>query len=224
MKRILIMTIAVVTIMGISGRAQDQDRTEDVKSERDTRDSRDRFQFGVKAGLIYSNVYDTKGEAFEADPKFGVTAGAFFTIPIGEKIGVQPEILFSQKGFKATGVILGAPYDFKRTTSYIDVPLFVTLKPAEFLTLLAGPQYSYLIKQRDVFANAITTIEQEQEFENDDIRTNTLGFATGIDINLEHAVLSGRVAWDIQRNNRNGSSTTPRYKNVWFQIALGYRL
>lgn len=219
MKRIFILTIAMVTCMGISGSAQD--RTDDFSPERD---SRDRFQFGLKAGINYSNVYNTKGEAFDADPRFGLAAGVFLAIPIDEKIGIQPEIQFSQKGFKATGVILGAPYDFKRTTRYIDVPLFFTVKPAEFLTLLAGPQYSYLIKQKDVFANAFTTVEQEQEFKNDDVRKNTLGFATGLDINLEHAIVSGRVAWDIQKNNRNGSSVTPEYKNVWFQIALGYRL
>ncbi|WP_255702557.1 outer membrane beta-barrel protein [Fulvivirga ulvae] len=106
----------------------------------------------------------------------------------------------------------------------MDVPLFVTLKPAEFLTLMAGPQYSYLIKQKDEFTNAFTTVEQEQEFENDDVRKSTLGLAAGLDLNFEHAVVSGRVAWDIQKNNTNGSSTTPEYKNVWFQLALGYKL
>lgn len=222
MKRIFILTIAIVTCIGTAGSAQNA--TNDVKPEREAMDSRGRFQFGLKAGINHSNVYSTKGEEFEADPKFGIALGAFLTIPIGEKIGVQPEIQFSQKGFKATGVILGAPYEFKRTTSYIDVPIFFTIKPAEFLTLMAGPQYTYLIKQKDVFTNAFTTVEQEQEFENDDVRKNTFGFATGLDINMEHAVISGRVAWDIQKNNRNGSSTTPEYKNVWFQLALGYRL
>lgn len=222
MRRILVLTIAIATCIGTAGSAQDT--TDEGRSEKDAMDSRGNFQFGLKAGINYSNVYDTEGEEFVADPKFGLALGVFLTIPIGEKIGVQPEIQFSQKGFKATGVILGAPYEFKRTTSYLDVPIFFTVKPAEFLTLLAGPQYTYLIKQKDVFTNAFTTVEQEQEFENDDVRKNTVGFATGIDLNFEHAVVSGRVAWDIQKNNRNGSSTTPEYKNVWFQLALGYRL
>lgn len=221
MKQIIIATIAIFTCIGISGNAQN---TENYNSQGEGIDTRGKLQFGLKAGINYSNVYSTKGEEFEADPKFGFAAGAFLAIPIGEKIGIQPEIQFSQKGFKATGVILGSPYEFKRTTSYIDAPIYFTLKPAEFLTLMAGPQYSYLIKQKDVFENALTTVEQEQEFENDDIRKNTLGFSTGIDVNLEHTVISGRIAWDIQENNRNGSSTTPRYKNVWFQIALGYKL
>jgi len=36
-------------------------------------------------------------------------------------------------------------------------------------------------------------------------------------------VLSGRVAWDLYDNNGDGTSTTPRYKNVVGQITLGYR-
>jgi hypothetical protein len=209
-KIILIFAISAGLIH--TGVAQDSDA-----------DMRTKLSFGIKAGANYSNVYDSKGEEFDADAKLGAVGGIFLTIPIGEYIGVQPEILFSQKGFKATGRILGGGYDVTRTTSYIDVPLLFLVKPVSFLTLAAGPQYSYLIEQKDEFANAVTTIEQEQEFENDNIRQNTLGFIGGVDINLGKIVIGARVAWDLQENNGDGTSTTPRYKNVWFQGTLGYR-
>jgi hypothetical protein len=112
-------------------------------------DYSERLTFGVKGGLNLSNVYDTQGEQFDADAKFGFVAGAFMSIPLGKVIGVQPEILISQKGFQATGFLLGAPYSFTRTTTYIDVPLLFAIKPFELLTLLAGPQYSYLQIQKD---------------------------------------------------------------------------
>lgn len=51
-------------------------------------DNRDRFQIG--SGGTYSNVYDAKGEEFNTDSKFGFTGGAFFTIPLGTYIGLQP--------------------------------------------------------------------------------------------------------------------------------------
>ena len=187
-------------------------------------DSRDKLQFGYTIGANYSNVYDSKGEAFDAKSKFGFATGTFVAIPIGSYWGIQPEILFSQKGFRATSIIPGNTYDFTRTTSYIDVPLLFTLKPDRFLTLLAGPQYSYLLKQKDIYANASGSIEQEQEFENDNLRTNTLCFLGGIDLNLNRFVISGRVGWDMLNNNENVASTTPRYKNVWYQATLGFRL
>lgn len=186
-------------------------------------DTRDELQFGAKIGLNYANVYDSKGDQFNADAKFGLAAGVFLSIPIGTYLGVQPEVLFSQKGFKATGTILGAKYDFERTTNYLDVPLYFALKPSEFITILVGPQYSYLLSTKDVFVNGVTTIEQEQEFENDNIRKNTLGASVGLDITVDHFVIGARANWDLQENNGDGTSNTPRYKNRWLQATVGYR-
>lgn len=186
-------------------------------------DYSEKLTFGVKGGLNLSNVYDTKGEQFDADAKFGFVAGAFMSIPLGKVVGVQPEILISQKGFQATGVLLGAPYSFTRTTTYIDVPLLFAVKPFELLTLLAGPQYSYLQIQKDVFGSATTSVDQETQFKNDNIRKNTLCFTGGADLNLDHVVVGARLGWDLFNNNGDGTSTTPRYKNVWYQGTIGFR-
>jgi hypothetical protein len=185
--------------------------------------AQERPAFGLKVGTNYSNVYDERGEEFDADAKFGWVAGAFLSIPIGEFLGVQPEVLFSQKGFKATGRMFGSNYDLKRTTNYIDVPLLFVLKPAKSISLLAGPQFSYLIKQKDEFSGPSANFQQEQEFENDNIRKNILCFIGGIDFNFDNVVLGTRAGWDLSNNNGDGSATTPRYKNVWLQASLGFR-
>ena len=193
------------------------------KAQENKTDFRDKATIGFKFGLNYSNVYDTQGEEFRTDPKFGLAAGAFLALPIGKYFGIQPEVLFSQKGFHGTGRILGNTYAFTRTTDYIDVPLLFAFKPSEFLTLVAGPQYSYLLRQTDVFKNGTTTIEQQTEFVNDNPRKNTFCVTGGLDLNLKHVVLGARLGWDITNNNGNGTSTTPRYKNVWYQGTIGYR-
>jgi len=192
-------------------------------AQEDRTDVRESFTLGLKAGTNFSNVYDSQGEQFDADGKFGLAAGAFLAIPIGKYLGIQPEILISQKGFKATGSILGSNYSMTRTTNYIDIPVFFMLKPSEFITIMAGPQFSYLVSQKDAFKNATTSIEQEQEFENASIRKNTLCFVAGVDINLRHIVLGARAGWDVQNNRGDGTSTTPRYKNSWLQATIGYR-
>jgi hypothetical protein len=189
----------------------------------DGKDFGQELTFGLKAGANFSNVYDSKGEDFRADGKLGLIGGAFFAIPLGKMIGVQPEFLFSQKGFKAEGTILGSPYKFTRTTNFIDVPLLFVIKPVKFVSILAGPQFSYLLKQKDVFQNAYSTIEQEQEFENEEIRKNTLGVVAGLDININQLVIGTRINWDMTQNSGDGTSTTPRYKNVWFQGTIAYR-
>ena len=213
MKKLSIITAMIVSFTSI-GIAQDSKET----------DNREKFQVGLKAGLNYSNVYDAQGEQFTSKAKFGGAIGAFMDIPFCKYIGIQPGALISQKGFEATGMVLGGKYDFTRTTTYIDVPLLFELKPIEFFSLLAGPQFSYLINQRDVFSNATTSSAQEQEFKNDNIRKNIFGITGGFDINWRHITMGARVNWDVQDNNSNGTSTTPRYKNVWFQGTFGYKL
>lgn len=186
-------------------------------------DTRDQFHIGAKVGVNLANVYDTKGEDFKADSKTGLAFGAYLSIPIGTYLGVQPEVLYSRKGFKGKGKILGTNYDLKRTTSYLDIPLFLALKPSEFITVLAGPQFSYLLSKKDVLSSGSATTAQEKEFKNENIRKNTLGVSLGIDININHFVIGARANWDLQTNNGDGTSTTPRYKNQWLQATVGFR-
>jgi hypothetical protein len=182
------------------------------------------FVFGVKGGANYSNQYDSQTSDFTATSKIGFAGGAFLNVPLGKYFGVQPEILFSQKGFKASGKVLGSAYDLNRTTNYIDVPLLLTIKPIEYVSIVVGPQYSYLMKQKDVFSNNIFSSEQTQQFTNENLRKNVLGFIGGVDINVKSLVIGLRAGWDVQNNNGDGTTTTPRYKNAWTQATVGFRL
>lgn len=207
MKKLILMT-AIIAVMAGKSYAQQ---------------TRDEFSFGLKIGSNYSNVYDSQGSQFVADGKYGLAAGAFLSLPLGKFIGIQPEVIYSEKGFKATGAFLGSNYSVTRTTTYIDVPLLLAVKPVSFLTILAGPQYSFLIKQDNNFSSSLATIDQQKIFDNDNIRKNVLGLTGGVDINLSNFVIGARAGWDVQNNNGDGTSTTPRYKNVWYQATLGFR-
>lgn len=184
-------------------------------------DDRENLRFGLKAGINVSNVYDEQGDDFVADPKLGFVGGGFLSIPIGKYLGVQPEVLYSQKGFRSSGSFLGLDYQATRTLGFLDIPLYVQFKPAPQLTIMAGPQYSFLLHRTDRFESDVFDDEQQEDFENDNIRKNILGVATGIDVNMNRFVLGLRGAWDLQHNNGDGTSDSPRYKNVLFQATLG---
>lgn len=194
-----------------------------TNSNAQSTDKRDALSFGIKAGANYSNVYDSDNEDFVADGKFGFAAGVFVAIPFGTFIGIQPEILYSQKGFKSTGTYFGSTYSMTRTTDFIDVPVLFAVKPIGQLTLLFGPQFSYLLKQTDEFTGGTISSTQQQEFDNDDITKNILGLTGGADINFNNLVLGLRAGWDIKTNEGDGNSSTPRYKNMWYQATVGYR-
>jgi hypothetical protein len=195
-----------------------------TKGQDNATDTRNNLKFGLKLGSNLSNIYDTKGEKFDAKSKFGLAGGVFLAVPIGEFLGIQPELIYSQKGYKQTGAFLGSNYTLNRTTDYIDIPLLVSIKPVNFLTVQLGPQYSYLMKQKDVFSNSTTTIEQQKEFKNDNIRKNTLSLIGGVDINIDKIIIGTRASLDVQNNNGDGTSTNPRYKNAYFQVSIGFSI
>lgn len=214
-----------MVLTGFAAMSYGQETTKSVTVyEENKTDYREQVMWGLKAGANYSNVFDTKGESFQHDARFGFAGGAFVAIPIGKYLGLQPSVIYSKRGFHGTGRVLGGTYDFNRITTFLDVPVLVSIKPSEFLAVVVGPQYSYLLKQKDVFKTASSSIEQEKEFQNANIRKNLLCFVAGFDINMKHAVLGARIGWDLHNNNGDATTTTPRYRNTWIQTTLGFRL
>lgn len=186
-------------------------------------DYRDKLSIGVKGGLNLSNVYDTQGDNFIADSKLGVALGGFISIPLGNTIGIQPELLISQRGYNRKGSILGANYELSHSKNYLDIPILFAFKPTEMFTILAGPQFSYLASESNTFTSGGSVVTNQQDFENENVRKNTLCFTGGFDLYFDQIVASGRVGWDILNNNGDGTETNPRYKNSWYQITVGFR-
>jgi len=217
MKKSIFTIFAAITML-TGARAQE---TKDARNSSNT-DTRDNIILGAKLGANYSNVYDSEGQDFVADAKLGIVAGGFVTIPLSKLFAIQPEVLYSQKGFKGSGTLLGSSYSYTRTTDYLDIPLFAVIRPSEYFSILAGPQLSYLLSEKNDFSGAINQ-SQEQAFNNDNIRKNTLCLIGGVDVNFDKLVLGLRAGWDLKTNNGDGTSDTPRYKNYWYQLTLGYK-
>jgi len=98
---------------------------------------------GVKGGINVANI-STDVEDFPdvIDSKTGFVGGAFVTLGLGSLFAVQPELLYSQKGFKASEGILSAQLG----TNYIEIPVLLKaqfklamLRPA----IYAGPVVSF---------------------------------------------------------------------------------
>lgn len=209
MKTKILLLSAGLVMFGMNVTAQD--------------DSRDQLKLGIKAGINNSNVWDEEGQDFTADSKNGFAGGAFLSIPIGTYLGIQPEVLYSQKGYQGTGSVFGTRYTYTRTSEYIDVPIMLQFKPSPFITFLGGPTYSFLTRQTDVVQSNTFTQEEQTEFDNQNLRKNTLGATLGADINLSNFVIAPRFGWDFQTNHGDGTSSSPRYRNQWLQLAVGYR-
>ena len=182
-----------------------------------------KISFGPKIGMNYSNVFDEQDDDFVASGKFGFVGGGFINFPLGSVISIQPEVLFSQKGFYANGSVVGINYEFKRTTNFLDVPIFAVWSPTPYLNVLVGPQFSYLLKQTDVITYPVNSGNVEAEFENENARKSIASLVAGADFNLLEFVVGLRAGIDFLENQNGNNATTPRYKNSWVQLTIGVR-
>jgi len=183
----------------------------------------DKISLGIKAGLNLANVYNSKAESFDADPKLGFAAGGFLNIPLSAALAIQPEVMYSQKGYSATGLIIGSTYKLSYTFNYLDVPLLLVLRLSPTLNVVVGPQINFLLSSRYKFSQGNISSDVQQEYSKG-WRTNTLAGHAGFDFLLGNLVLSPRISLDLQDNNGNGTATNPQFKNFFLQLTAGLRL
>ncbi len=189
-----------------------------------SQDFRERFHFGLKAGANLSNVYDTQGEEFVDDFKLGFAGGMYVSIPLGKFLAIQPEVMFSQKGFKSKGTFLGEEFSFKRTTSYVEFPVLLAIRPAKWLSLVVGPQFSFQVINKDKSSFGSLSTEDQEMFKKGDYKRFLIGGHFGLDINIGHFVISPRAGFDFMNNKVKGETKEDlNYKNYFLQLTLGYR-
>jgi len=182
-------------------------------------------RIGFKGGLSIATIIKTNDNNFSSDPLYGFNGGGVIQLPLGRVIALQPEVLFSQKGYRASGTSLTGDYDYRRYLNFLDIPLLLRINASKDLGIVIGPQYSYLLSTHTTFKSGATSYEQTVNNENNNITRNILGGVIGLDINLnDNVFIYGRYTIDFKNNNGDGTSSTPAYKNQVFQFGLGILL
>ncbi|MBS1916698.1 MAG: PorT family protein [Bacteroidetes bacterium] len=182
-------------------------------------------RIGLKGGLNIATIIKTNDNSFSSKALFGFNGGAVLQLPLTKYIAIQPEVLFSQKGYHATGSSILGDYDYRRYLNFLDIPLLLRINASKDIGIVVGPQYSYLLSTHTKFKSGDATYEQDVNNDNDNITKNIFGGVVGLDINLDRNVyIYGRYSIDFKSNNGDGTSTTPEYKNQVFQFGLGVLL
>ena len=184
---------------------------------------KDGVYFGIRAGINLSNMVKDADNSFSSGSKLGLNAGAFLEIPVTAGFSIQPELQFSQKGYKNTGSFLGSPYEYKQTTNFIEVPLLAKLNPSKNFGILIGPQFSFLVSTQTKFTVNNSSFENQVKQDNTNLRKNILGGIVGIEASSGPVVFDLRYNLDFQNNNGDGTTSTPKYKNQVIALSVGFR-
>jgi len=177
---------------------------------------------GVKAGFNFSNIIKDDGNNnFKTDYLTGYHAGITLDIKLLDNLAFTPEALYSTKGYKSNTTF----GDFTQTTHFIDIPILATIKLGGGLNLVAGPQVSFLMSTTNTFETGFGTAEQEIiEDDSDRFKKSLVGGLIGFRYDFSNRVgLHGRYGLDFQKNNENGTSQTPEFKNQVFQVGVGIK-
>ena len=215
MKKVLLIILACATLLPVA-KAQ-SDSTQYSLSFANSP-----WTIGIQAGINITSAYSTEGEVFNVEPRVGLAVAVFADLPLGKYILLRPEVHVSQRSVQANGMLFTENYTLKRRTTYLDVPVFVAFQPTSFFKVMAGPQYSYLLQQRDRFSGEASQPTRE-EFGRDVLHTHTISAVIGFELTKKQFTFSPRLAFDLLDNRRNQTDATPRYRLVYYQFMIGYK-
>ncbi|OAQ39336.1 hypothetical protein A5893_10690 [Pedobacter psychrophilus] len=181
--------------------------------------------FGIKGGLNFANIIETDNSNFQTEYNTGFNAGVFVNVPIIGGLSFQPELLFSQKGYKSSRTGILGDGTFKQITNWIEVPILAKISTTSGFNIVLGPQISFLTKTTNKYEGTFSSAQQTKyEDDADKFKKSILGGVVGVGFDLTPRLsLNGRYALDFQKNNENGTTETPEYKNQVWQAGLAVK-
>ncbi|TGE20280.1 PorT family protein [Hymenobacter aquaticus] len=200
-------------------------------------------RLGLRAGANYSNLAGDVQNESTYNNKIGFMGGIILNAPlVGDGfLSVQPEILYSQKGFENKPTeyknLLGTTQkrEGKVNYNYLDVPVLVKVN-AGGLVFEAGPQYSYLLSIKDetrvtttsgLTGNTSTSTTHDQK-NLDQLNRNELGYVAGVGYQASNGLslnlrYTGAFSDFVKSNNDTYfDGDLKNARNSALQLSLGY--
>lgn len=180
------------------------------------------LSFGVKGGL---NLSSANGDwAAGAESRSGVAAGGYLTLGLLPAFAVQPEILYSQKGYKLSGDAAGIPWVGEYRINYVEVPVLakfsfgILVKPY----ILVGPYCATKISGSWEKTVGDTTTTGTMDY----IKDSDLGFVLGAGLSTPV-----KLSLDVRYSNSLSTifiedidGTTHDWKNSNISVMVGYAI
>lgn len=179
---------------------------------------------GLKAGPNFATINTDASAAANYKSRTGFHGGAFFLFK-ATKIGIQPEVLFSQQGSKVT--INSEDYD--ANFSYINIPIIVKLYTVAGINLQAGPQFGFVSSAEAPMPTP--TVTDPDQITVQDVKNLTKGsdftVALGLGWDLPFGLtIDARYNLGLSKIYKDAPNTqqTSDAKNQVIQVSLGYKL
>lgn len=175
--------------------------------------------FGLKGGLSSTQVNFEADQLVPSDAQLGFHLGVFARFG-GIGFFVQPEVLFTQTSGKFKLELPPAsstsPANYEAKFNRLDVPVMAGFRILKIIRVMAGPIASFNIDSS--LKEAGTTVQ------NIDFKKATLGYQTGVGVDLGNLTFEGKYEGGLSKFTENvGSYTTDNRINQWV-LSVGFKL
>ncbi|GAA4465700.1 hypothetical protein GCM10023093_18300 [Nemorincola caseinilytica] len=186
------------------------------------------FTGGLAAGL---NLAQVDGDRYFGYNKPGIVVGAFVNMHFTERLGLQAELLYVQKGSHGVAVT-GSPLTGTYTAQchiglgYIEAPVVFRYTYKEY-TAEAGASYAILVRTNEWIQDPLVYIHED----NNRFNTTDINYVFGLgrhvykrlhaNVRFQYSVLSIRPAERVPYNY--GWGTKGQFNNL-FSVRLLYTL
>jgi Outer membrane protein beta-barrel domain len=162
----------------------------------------------LKAGYTLSDVLVSPepGNIFTSKNTFhfGIVMN---NLQLTDRIGIQPELLYSMQGFKVAGIGNVGMH-------YLAAPILVKLPMNDELSILVGPQVSYLVNARLGLVNDLFSVSYNGLFKSIDV-----GAVGGLEYKVtDKMAIGGRYTLGLTDVNKDFQITSNRNFSDYFQI------
>lgn len=172
---------------------------------------RAQVQFGVKAGYNHTNLNYSGSAINDLGAKSDFNAGVLASIPICSHFYLQPEIMYSGQGTRATDSIpTNASYN------YLNVPILFKYQHASGLFAETGPQIGFLL-------NAQVNINEQSIDTKSYTQSTDFSWVFGIGYKIPVINVGIDMRYNLGLTNTIKANNAGTAKNSVFQIDLFYQ-
>lgn len=168
------------------------------------------LHLGIKAG---ANMNKLDGTSFDNKFELGYQVGGFIYYNLSENIGLQGEVLFNQTNTKLSDEysdIFGSSLKRDKTLNYVSVPVLLRINTEGLVTIVAGPQFSFLADNEKSVVNNGKKLFKSTDF----------SALAGLELNLRPLTIYARYVWGFSDISDFGEKANSQQ----IQFGLGLRL
>lgn len=172
---------------------------------------------GVTLGANIANVGGDFNDQISPDSKFNLTVGLFAEFMLADKLGLQPELVFSGQGFKYNQDFQGTSVEYKQKLGYVNIPVLFNYYLSDNFYVQAGPYLGILTSAKASISGTLSLTDQDNK---DSFESTDFGAMIGLGVKAGKFNFGARYQLGLANINALSDDTA---NNRVINIHAGFR-